>query len=175
MDMYDTVYPIKTVFYTRKRIKEKLSFAYYEDKIYVKESKQIIGELDSTTSYLLSNLKDRFGYKFLCEVNEIEETDENFNIYIDIFRDYSFESYKLKDGAIFKEIKENLIGNFDYNSYQKNILSSIFIEEKNVLTLYKENRGVGTIIKTIGLYYKTIGKKALLITKENLDKEYTEK
>ena len=175
MDMYDTVYPIKTVFYTRKRIKEKLSFAYYEDKIYVKESKQIIGELDSTTSYLLSNLKDRFGYKFLCEVTEIEETDENFNIYIDIFRDYSFESFKIREGEIFKEIKENLIGNFEYNNYQKKILASIFREKKNVLTLYKENRGVGTIIKTIGLYYKTIGKKALLITDKKLAKDYIEK
>ena len=175
MDMYDTVYPIKTVFYTRKRIKEKLSFAYYEDKIYVKESKQIIGELDSTTSYLLSNLKDRFGYKFLCEVTEIEETDENFNIYIDIFRDYSFESFKIREGEIFKEIKENLIGNFEYNNYQKKILASIFREKKNVLTLYKENRGVGTIIKTIGLYYKTIGKKALLITDKTLNRDYIEK
>ena len=175
MDMYDTVYPIKTVFYTRKRIKEKLSFAYYEDKIYVKESKQIIGELDSTTSYLLSNLKDRFGYKFLCEVTEIEETDENFNIYIDIFRDYSFESFKIREGEIFKEIKENLIGSFEYNNYQKKILASIFREKKNVLTLYKENRGVGTIIKTIGLYYKTIGKKALLITDKKLAKDYIEK
>ena len=175
MDMYDTVYPIKTVFYTRKRIKEKLSFAHYEDKIYVKESKQIIGELDSTTSYLLSNLKDRFGYKFLCEVTEIEETDENFNIYIDIFRDYSFESFKIREGEIFKEIKENLIGNFEYNNYQKKILASIFREKKNVLTLYKENRGVGTIIKTIGLYYKTIGKKALLITDKKLAKDYIEK
>ncbi len=68
-----------------------------------------------------------------------------------------------------------LIGNFEYNNYQKKILASIFREKKNVLTLYKENRGVGTIIKTIGLYYKTIGKKALLITDKKLAKDYIEK
>ena len=120
-------------------------------------------------------LKDRFGYKFLCEVTEIEETDENFNIYIDVFRDYSFESFKIREGEIFKEIKENLIGSFEYNNYQKKILASIFREKKNVLTLYKENRGVGTIIKTIGLFYKTIGKKALLITDKTLNRDYIEK
>lgn len=175
IDMYDTIYPIETIFYTRKKIKEKISLAFFEDKIYVKESKQIIGELDNTTSYLLHNLKEKFGYKFLCEIKNIEETDENFNVYIDIFRDYSFESFKIREGEIFKEIKENLIGNFEYNSYQKKILASIFKEKKNVLSLYKENRGVGIIIKTVGLFYKTIGKKALLITEKNLDRDYMEK
>ena len=175
MDIYDTIYPIKTVFYTRKKIKEKLSLTFYEDKVYVKESKQIVGEIDDTTSYLLYNLKNKFGYKFLCEIRDIKETDENFNIYIDIFRDYSFESYKLKEGEIFKEIKENLIGNFEYNSFQKKILASIFKEKKNVLGLYKENRGIGVIIKTIGLFYKTIEKKVLLITDKIEDRDIIEK
>ncbi|WP_300329691.1 single-stranded-DNA-specific exonuclease RecJ, partial [Fusobacterium sp.] len=106
IDMYDTIFPIKTIFYTRKKVKEKLSLAFYEDKIYVREGKTVVGEIDEATAYLLMNLKNKFNYKFICDVENIEETDENFNIYINIYRDFSFESYKLKEGEIFKEIKE---------------------------------------------------------------------
>lgn len=168
IDMYDTIFPIKTIFYTRKRVKEKLSLAFYEDKIYVREGKTVVGEIDEATTYLLMNLKNKFNYKFICDVENIEETDENFNIYINIYRDFSFESYKLKEGEIFKEIKEYLIDKLDYNSFQKNILASVFRNKVNSVGLYKENRGVGTIIKTIGLFYKTIGKKSLLITEKDL-------
>ena len=169
IDIYDTNFPIKTIFYTRKRVKEKLSLAFYEEKIYVREGKTVVGEIDEATTYLLMNLKNKFNYKFICDIENIEETDENFNIYINIYRDFSFESYKLKEGEIFKEIKEYLIDKLDYNSFQKNILASVFRNKINCMGLYKENRGVGTIIKTIGLFYKIIGKKVLLITEKNLN------
>lgn len=169
-ELYDTVFPIKTVFYTRKRIKDNLTFNFYDNKVYVLENKVIVGELDDTTSYLISNLKNRFGYNFSCELEEIKETSENFNVYINIHRDFSFETYKIKNSEIFRDIKEYLIGQLNYNSFQKNILASIFKEKNNTIGIYKENRGIGIIIKTIGLYYKSIGKKVLLVTETIEDK-----
>lgn len=170
LEFYDTIFPFKTVFYTRKRIKDKLTFNFYDNKVYVLENKIIVGELDETTSYLLLNLKNRFGYNFSCEIEEIKETSENFNIYIKIYRDFSFESYKIKDSEIFREIKDYLIGKINYNSFQKNVLASIFREKNNTIGVYKENRGIGIIIKTIGLYYKNIGKKVLLVSENIRDK-----
>lgn len=163
-EIYDTVFPIKTIFYTRKKITNNLNILFFEDKVYVTEKKLTVGELDEATSYIIRNLKEKFNYNFKINLKDIVENDNNFNVYIDIFRNYEFESYKLKTNELFIDIKKYLIGNLPYNSFQKNILSSVFKSKIKTFAEYKEDRGVGVIIKTIGLYYKSIGKKALLVS-----------
>jgi len=170
-EIYDTKFPLKTVFYTRKEIENKLNIIYSDGKVYVTDRKVTVGELDEAISYILIKSKEYFGYNFKLSLVKIVSTDDNFNVYVEIDRDYNFETYKIKDGEIFREIKNYLIGELEYNSFQKKILKGIFKEKENILGIYKNNRGIGILIKTISLYYKSIGKKALLVTKNNFFKK----
>lgn len=167
IEVYDVKYPIKTVFYTRKEISDDLNLVYNEDKIYVTDRKITVGELDEVVSYILTKAREYFGYNFKISLEKIISTDENFNVYIKIERDYNFETYKLKDGEIFREIKNYLLGDLNYNLFQKKILRGIFKDKQKILGVYKHNRGIGILIKTISLYYRSIGKKCLLVTKIN--------
>ncbi len=175
IDLYDTTFPLKTIFYTRKKISGSVKLMFLENKVYITENKSTIGELDESISYILSSLKNEYRYNFKCEIKDIKETGENFNVYVEIKRDYSFSSYKLKNSEIFAEIKNYLIGKLPYNSYEKKVLASVFKENKNTVSNYNLGRGVSTIIKTIGLYYKSIGKKVLFIyNKDRISKEKIE-
>ncbi|MFK4785933.1 single-stranded-DNA-specific exonuclease RecJ [Fusobacterium sp. MFO224] len=166
-EIYDVKFPIKTVFYTRKEISDNLNLVYNEGRIYVTDRKITVGELDEVVSYILTKGKEYFGYNFKISLEKIITTDENFNIYIKIDKYYGFETYKLKDGEIFTEIKNYLLGELNYNLFQKKILRGVFKEKENILGIYKNNRGIGILIKTISLYYKSIGKKCILVTKSN--------
>ena len=64
----------------------------------------------------------------------------------------------MKDALIFQEIKKELISNFDYNSIQKRVLSSIFKDKKPTLAVMQKGRGIKTIIETIKKYYLYKGK-----------------
>ena len=77
----------------------------------------------------------------------------------------------LNKESFLKEIKNFLIQEFQYNSIQKKILASIFKEKKNIVAYMKRGRGVQTIIQTIGLYFKNINERALLITDENINQK----
>lgn len=166
-EIYETKFPIETVFYTRKKVSEDLKLLYHEDKVYISDKKSSVGELDGATSYILKKAREYFGYNFSVFLENIIPTEENFNVFIRIERNYSFETYKIKNSEIFRDIKNYLLGDLNYNSFQREVLNSIFIKKQNILGIYSENRGIGIIIKTIGLYYKNIEKKAILITKKN--------
>ena len=77
----------------------------------------------------------------------------------------------MKPAEVFREIKEHLLGKFEYNSLQKKVLATIFKEGKNTLAIAESGRGIGTIIKTIELYCQSFGKKMLIISEEN-NQEY---
>lgn len=171
VEIYNIKYPIKTVFYTRKEISDNLNLIYSDEKIYVTDKKITVGELDDSVSYILIKAREYFNYNFKIYLEKIVSTDENFNVYIKIERDYNFETYKLKDGEIFKEIKNYLLGDLGYNLFQRKILSGIFKDKNKILGIYNFNRGIGILIKTISLYYKSIGKKSILITKNNFHKK----
>lgn len=163
IELYDTKFPIETVFYTRRKLSDDLKLKFDDPLIYITDKKISVGNLDEVTSYVLLNLKNNYDYDFKVKVIKIEKTDENYNVFIQIDRDYSFETFKLRDGEIFKDIKNHLLGVFPYNSFEKKILAEVFKKENSVTAIYKKNRGVKTISKTIGLFYKTHSKKVLFI------------
>lgn len=163
IDIYDTKFPIETVFYTRRKISDDLKLKYGGPLIYITDKKITVGNLDEVTSYLLLKLKENYGYNFKIEVIKSIQTDENYNVYIKIHRDYNFETFKIKSSEIFIDIKNHLIGKFPYNSFEKKVLANVFKSKNSVTAIYKEDRGVGTICKTIGLFYKTNGKKILFV------------
>ena len=111
-------------------------------------------------------MRKNYGYNFKVSIKDIILKEENYNVHLIIDRDYEFVSYSLKQGELFRDIKNFLLGDFNYNSIQKNILASVFKEKKNTLAVVEKGRGVNTVIQTIGLYYKSLGEKILLITDE---------
>ena len=171
-DLYDTTFPIETVIYTRRKLESnELKLTFSDAGITIANNKMYLGTLDNSTEYLLTSLKNMYNFDFNVKLKDVIMKDENYNVHILIDKDYSFRSYAIKQGELFKEIKNFLIQEFQYNSIQKKILSSIFKEKKNIVTYMKRGRGIQTIIQTIGLYFKNINERALLITDENINQK----
>ena len=171
-DLYDTTFPIETVIYTRRKLESnELKLAFSDVGITVVNNKMYLGTLDNSTEYLLTSLKNMYNLNFNVKLKDVIMKDENYNVHILIDKAYSFKSYAIKQGELFKEIKNFLIQEFQYNSIQKKILASIFKEKKNIVAYMKRGRGVQTIIQTVGLYFKNINERALLITDENINQK----
>ena len=171
-DLYDTTFPIETVIYTRRKLESnELKLAFSDAGITVANNKMYLGTLDNSTEYLLTSLKNMYNLDFNVKLKDVIMKDENYNVHILIDKAYSFRSYAIKQGKLFKEIKNFLIQEFQYNSIQKKILASIFKEKKNIVAYMKRGRGVQTIIQTIGLYFKNINERALLITEESVNQK----
>lgn len=171
-DLYDTTFPIETVIYTRRKLESnELKLAFSDAGITITNNKMYLGTLDNSTEYLLTSLKNMYNLDFNVKLKDVIMKDENYNVHILIDKDYSFRSYAIKQGELFKEIKNFLIQEFQYNSIQKKILSSIFKERKNIVAYMKRGRGIQTIIQTVGLYFKNINERALLITDENINQK----
>ena len=171
-DLYDTTFPIETVIYTRRKLESnELKLAFSDAGITITNNKMYLGTLDNSTEYLLTSLKNMYNFDFNVKLKDVIMKDENYNVHILIDKDYSFRSYAIKQGELFKEIKNFLIQEFQYNSIQKKILSSIFKEKKNIVAYMKRGRGIQTIIQTVGLYFKNINERALLITDENINQK----
>lgn len=170
--LYDTVFPIETVVYTRKNIDSKnVDLTFNHNEIDLTINRSYIATLDEQTSYVLNNLKTMYNYDFTVSIKDIILTDENYNVHIVIDKKYDFKSYSIKTGELFTQIKKFLIGNFNYNNFQKSVLATIFKEKRNCVGIYEKGRGINTIIQTIGLFYKNIGKKVLCISHESLPKK----
>lgn len=171
-DLYDIKFPIETVIYTRRKLNSsELQLAFSDSGITVANNKMYLGTLDNSTEYLLNSLKNMYNFNFNVRLKDVILKEENYNIHILIDKDYSFKSYAIKQGELFRDIKNFLIQEFDYNSIQKKVLSSIFKEKKNIIISTKKGRGIQTIIQTIGLYFKNINEKALLITDEIINQK----
>lgn len=171
-DLYDTTFPIETVIYTRRKLESnELKLAFSDARITVANNKMYLGTLDNSTEYLLTSLKNMYNLDFNVKLKDVIMKDENYNVHILIDKAYSFRSYAIKKGKLFKEIKNFLIQEFQYNSIQKKILASIFKEKKNTIAYMKRGRGIQTIIQTIGLYFKNINERALLITEESINQK----
>ena len=163
--IYNTNFPIETVIYTRKKLESNdLKLVYQDNEVDITYNRNYLSTLDNQTSYLLLELRKNYNYNFKVTIKDIILKDENYNIHLVIDRDFEFTSYSIKTSELFREIKNFLLGDFSYNNMQKHCLASIFKEKKNTLLIAEKGRGINTIIQTIGLYYKNIGKKALYIT-----------
>ncbi|MGL5202073.1 single-stranded-DNA-specific exonuclease RecJ [Cetobacterium sp.] len=170
--LYNLTFPIKSIFYTRRDIEnEKLNISFVADDVSINVGRNSIGFLDNQTKILLKKLKEYYDYDFKVEVEKIVKKEENYNVHIKIEKEKEFKSLAIEAGQIFKDIKIFLIGDFEYNSLQKKVLRTIFKERKNVVVSCGDKRGVDTIIKTIELYYKAIGKKVCVVRDGEYKKE----
>ena len=162
--LYNLKFPIKSIFYTRRDLEnEKLNISFINEEVSINIGRNSIGFLDNQTKLVLKKMNDYYGYKFNVEIDKIIRKDENYNIHIWIDKDDEFKTLSFETGKIFKEIKEFLIGDLEYNSLQKKVLKTIFKDKKNVVVSCKPGRGMDTVVKTIEIYYKMLGKKVLIV------------
>ena len=162
--LYNLKFPIKSIFYTRRDLEnEKLNISFINEEVSINIGRNSIGFLDNQTKLVLKKLNDYYGYKFNIKIDKIIRKDENYNVHIWIDKDDEFKTLSFETGKIFKEIKEFLIGDLEYNSLQKKVLKTIFKDKKNVVVSCKPGRGMDTVVKTIEIYYKMLGKKVLIV------------
>ncbi|MGL5124899.1 MAG: single-stranded-DNA-specific exonuclease RecJ [Fusobacteriaceae bacterium] len=159
-------YPLKTVIYTRRILTdENLRFNLESSEGEVFQNNLKIGSLDIQTTYILKNSN----LKFIGKIDQILETNENRNVYISIYPDYTFSSYALKDSQLFQDIKTYLLSNKDYSELEKNILSSIFRKKESVDLNIPFSKELENVILTLGIYCKEKKLKLLVVTHEPLN------
>lgn len=167
-DLYATTFPIETVIYSRRVLNgdEKLSLNFSNNEITVINGRDTVGYLDAQTQFLLKSLKNNYNKNFKIDILKILKKEENFNIHISIDQDNSFISYAIKEADLFKDIKQFLIKDFNYNSIQKKVLSTIFKNKNNCIVILDRYRGINTIIKTISIFHSYFNRKVLVVTSE---------
>ena len=170
--LYNLKFPIKSIFYTRRDLEnEKLNISFINEEVSINIGRNSIGFLDNQTKLVLKKLNDYYGYKFNIKIDKIIRKDENYNVHIWIDKDDEFKTLSFETGKIFKEIKEFLIGDLEYNSLQKKVLKTIFKDKKNVVVSCKSGRGMSTVVKTIEIYYKMLGKKVGIVKEGEMKEE----
>jgi len=175
IDLYDTIFPMKEVIYTKRNIDmNSPTYLEYSNGITVNSGKSIVGYLPQQTESILKNLTYDYNFKFNVKITEIIKKEENYNIHITIDYDHNFKTNHFKAGGILKDIKTFILGDLDYNSLQKEVLSTIFRKKENPLIIYSGNRGMKTIIYTMGLWNKLDNKKTLVVTKDPLPHYFPE-
>ena len=97
--LYNTVFPIETVIYTRKNLENSdLKLVYHDYEVDVTLNRNYLTTLDNQTAYLLLEMRKNYGYNFKVSIKDIILKEENYNVHLIIDRDYEFVSYSLKQG-----------------------------------------------------------------------------
>ena len=153
----DISFPIETVVYPKRLdIEEPLNLIFNDYGVAITKDRTIIENIDNNLAKILTILKNKFYYEFSVKIKKKYLKTENINLHleIDTLKNETLKSFPLKDALIFKEIKNLLIRNFEYNSIQKKVLASIFKDKKKTLVVMDRKRGATTIIDTIKCYCK---------------------
>lgn len=163
-------FPLKTVIYSKKSpIGEHFKMKFSENLGIVYQNRETLGFLDSNVSALLKRYSLSSNDSFCGKISEIRETSENFNIFLEIYRDYNFKTYAIKDSQLFSEIKNFLIGEEEYTLKQKTILKALFKDKINFLGEFKKyDKELENTLLTIALYYFSKNSKVLIVTKESI-------
>ncbi len=177
IEVYDTVFPMETVVYSRREPSDKEVYLSFSDGVELIQERKIAGFIDPQTAAVLKKLKYSYNFNFKTEIKEVMKKPENYNIHLTIERDYSFSTLAYKKNEIFKEIKTFILGELNYNFIQKKILSSIYREGRRTLAVTDPGRGIGAVIETIAIYNSLSGKRTLLVTEGKIPEKlrhYTE-
>lgn len=166
-------FPLKTVVYSKKPPQgDYFKIKFSENLGIVYQNRETLGFLDSNVSSLLKKYSSKFNENFCGKISEIKETSENFNLFLEIYRDYEFKSYAIKDSQLFGEIKEFLIGKEDYTSAQKQILRALFKDDLNFQgESMLNNRELETLLLTIALYYFIKKGRVLIVTNRDISEK----
>lgn len=188
--LYNTSFPIKSIFYTHLDLDAEtpLSMKNEFDQISLFQGRKFVGRLDYNISNLLIQLKKYFNWNFTVKVENITKSSTHNIVDILIKRDFSFECYDYTDIGIFKRIKDFLIGNMEYDSFTKNLLSLFFRQNKNLILSFENKSSENfknnpekyikpenliNFLLTVGIFFmKKTGKKSLIIVKNSKNSIY---
>ena len=188
--LYNTSFPIKSIFYTHLDLdaENPLSMKNEFDQISLFQGRKFIGRLDYNISNLLIQLKRYFNWNFTVKVENITKSSTHNIVDILIKRDFSFECYDYTDIGIFKRIKDFLIGNMEYDSFTKNLLSLFFRQNKDLILSFENKSSENfknnpekyikpenliNFLLTVGIFFmKKTGKKSLIIVKNSKNSIY---
>ena len=102
------------------------------------------------------------------KIEDVKQTASHSIVNILVKKDYSFKCYDHTQVGIFKKIKEFLIGEMEYNSQTKSLLSQFFRQNKNLIikNIFNEEEkykykmsNFENFLLTIGIYYKKMTDK----------------
>ena len=188
--LYNTSFPIKSIFYTHLDLdaENPLSMKNEFDQISLFQGRKFVGRLDYNISNLLIQLKRYFNWNFTVKVENITKSSTHNIVDILIKRDFSFECYDYTDIGIFKRIKDFLIGNMEYDSFTKNLLSLFFRQNKDLILSFENKSSENfknnpekyikpenliNFLLTVGIFFmKKTGKKSLIIVKNSKNSIY---
>ena len=188
--LYNTSFPIKSIFYTHLDLdmETPLSLKKEFDQISLFQGRKFVGRLDYNISNLLIQLKKYFNWNFTVKVENITKSSTHNIVDILIKRDFSFECYDYTDIGIFKRIKDFLIGNMEYDSFTKNLLSLFFRQNKDLILSFENKSSENfkntpekyikpenliNFLLTVGIFFmKKTGKKSLIIVKNSKNSIY---
>lgn len=188
--LYNTSFPIKSIFYTHLDldVETPLSMKNEFDQISLFQGRKFVGRLDYNISNLLIQLKRYFNWNFTVKVENITKSSTHNIVDILIKRDFSFECYDYTDIGIFKRIKDFLIGNMEYDSFTKNLLSLFFRQNKDLILSFENKSSENfknnpekyikpenliNFLLTVGIFFmKKTGKKSLIIVKNSKNSIY---
>ena len=188
--LYNTSFPIKSIFYTHLDldVENSLSMKNEFDQISLFQGRKFVGRLDYNISNLLIQLKKYFNWNFTVKVENITKSSTHNIVDILIKRDFSFECYDYTDIGIFKRIKDFLIGNMEYDSFTKNLLSLFFRQNKDLILSFENKSSENfknnpekyikpenliNFLLTVGIFFmKKTGKKSLIIVKNSKNSIY---
>ena len=168
--LFNTSFPMKSIFYTNieldleKKITMKMEF----DQVSLFQGRKFIGRLDYSVSNLLILLNQYYNWNFTVKIEDVKQTASHSIVNILVKKDYSFKCYDHTQVGIFKKIKEFLIGEMEYNSQTKSLLSQFFRQNKNLIikNIFNEEEkykykmsNFENFLLTIGIYYKKMTDK----------------
>lgn len=172
--LYSTSFPIHSIFYTNMELENDIPITIKKEfeQLTLFQGKKFIGRLEHNISNLLTLLNDYYNWNFYIEIKNIRKNINGNAVEILIKRNFKFEYFNYTDIGLFKKIKTFLLGDMEYNSKSKEILSTFFKDNKNLFIINgnKENfisNDLQNILLTFGIYFnKKNNTKSNIIVKD---------
>ena len=153
--LYNTVFPLKSIFYTNidldseQPLTAKLDF----EQLSLFQGSKFVGRLDYNVSNLLTQLIKYYNQNFKIKIEKIQKFDSHNTVDILIKREYDFLTYAYNDKRLFIDIKNFIIGDMEYDSFSKLILSKFFKDEKNLIIPIDKTYDFRSFFLTCGIFF----------------------
>ena len=159
--LYSTTFPLRSIFQTNLEVNENIQITIKKefDQLALFQGRKFIGRLDYNISNLLILLNENYNWNFKIEIEKLSRNKNGIDVEIILKRDYDFICYDYTEIGVFSKIKKFILGNMEYNSKEKEILSTFIKESKNlfIVNYFKKNyinSSLENILLTLGIYFK---------------------
>lgn len=159
--LYSTTFPLRSIFQTNLEVEKDIPITMKKefDQLALFQGRKFIGRLDYNISNLLILLNENYNWNFKIEIEKLTRVKNGTNVEIILRRNYDIVCYDYTEIGFFNKIKQFILGNMEYNSKEKEILSAFIKENKNlfIVNYFKENYtniNLENVLLTLGMYFK---------------------